>query len=242
MEKEFINIDYDISELVDVDDALDEIPTFELAVFRLEKFMYDGMGADFIEDVKEICKDSKSEKKKNLNYTDKEIDDYIETAEFHYNQAKKDIKTGKTKYKLYIDDPAKISLSLRGLKNVLEYIIEFIESSEYIIQNPKADPRIKKFFTKRKVQTAAKHMINVYKNLEGLTRDLKADRDMLYSLYKNFDNIFEFNIKDVSNVEIRDAITKTIGNIRTELVRMSKDEGNFIIKVAKQKGLDVKID
>lgn len=100
----------------------------------------------------------------------------------------------------------------------------------------------KKFFTKRKVQTAAKHMINVYKNLEGLTRDLKADRDMLYSLYKNFDNIFEFNIKDVSNVEIRDAITKTIGNIRTELVRMSKDEGNFIIKVAKQKGLDVKID
>lgn len=100
----------------------------------------------------------------------------------------------------------------------------------------------KKFFTKRKVQTAAKHMINVYKNLEGLTRDLKADRDMLYSLYKNFDNIFEFNIKDVSNVEIRDTITKTIGNIRTELVRMSKDEGNFIIKVAKQKGLDVKID
>ena len=105
-----------------------------------------------------------------------------------------------------------------------------------------AAKNVKKFFTKRKVQTAAKHMINVYKNLEGLTRDLKADRDMLYSLYKNFDNIFEFNIKDVSNVEIRDAITKTIGNIRTELVRMSKDEGNFIIKVAKQKGLDVKID
>ena len=134
MEKEFINIDYDISELVDVDDALDEIPTFELAVFRLEKFMYDGMGADFIEDVKE----------ENLNYTDKEIDDYIETAEFHYNQAKEDIKTCKTKYKLYIDDPAKISLALRDLKNVLEYIIEFIESSEHIIQNPKADPRIKK--------------------------------------------------------------------------------------------------
>lgn len=144
MEKEFININYDISELVDVDDALDEIPTFELAVFRLEKLMYDGMGADFIEGVKEICKDSKSEKKKNLNYTDKEIDDYIETAEFYYNQAKEDIKTGKTKYKLYIDDPAKISLSLRGLKNVLEYIIEFIESSEHIIRNPKADSRIKK--------------------------------------------------------------------------------------------------
>lgn len=143
MEKEFINIDYDISELVDVDDALDEMPTFELAVFRLEKFMYDGMGADFIEDVKEICKDTKSEKKKTL-ITDKEIDDYIETAEFHYNQAKEDIKTGKTKYKLYIDDPAKISLALRDLKNVLDYIIEFIESSEHIIQNPKADPRIKK--------------------------------------------------------------------------------------------------
>lgn len=100
----------------------------------------------------------------------------------------------------------------------------------------------KKFSPKEKFRLLQKHMINVYKNLEGLTRDLKADRDMLYSLYKNFDNIFEFNIKDVSNVEIRDAITKTIGNIRTELVRMSKDEGNFIIKVAKQKGLDVKID
>lgn len=100
----------------------------------------------------------------------------------------------------------------------------------------------KKFFSKRKTQTAAKHMTNVYKNLEILTKDLKTDRDMLYGLYKNFDNIFEFNIKDVSNVEIRDAITKTIGNIRIELVRMSKDEGNFIIKVAKQKGLDVKID
>lgn len=77
---------------------------------------------------------------------------------------------------------------------------------------------------------------------EGLTKDLKVDRDMLYGLYKNFDNIFEFNIKDVSNVEIRDAITRTLDNIRIELVRMSKDEGNFIIKVAKQKGLDVKID
>lgn len=63
-------IDYDLSELLGVDEDLGELPTFELAVFRLEKFMYDGMGADFIEGVKEICKDSKSEKKKNLNYTD----------------------------------------------------------------------------------------------------------------------------------------------------------------------------
>lgn len=144
MEKEFINIDYDLSELVDVDEALDEIPTFELAVFRLGNMIDDGMGPDFIEDVKEICKDPKSETKKNLNYEDKEIDKYIENAEYHYNQAKEEIKTSKTKYKLYIDDPAKISLSLRGLKNVLEYIIEFIESSEHIIRNPKADSRIKK--------------------------------------------------------------------------------------------------
>lgn len=102
MEKEFINIDYDLSELVDVDEALDEIPTFELAVFRLGNMIDDGMGPDFIEDVKEICKDPKSELKKNLNYTDKEIDEYIENAEYHYNQAKEEIKTSKTKYKLYI--------------------------------------------------------------------------------------------------------------------------------------------
>ena len=144
MEKEFINIDYDLSELVDVDDALDEIPTFELAVFRLENMIDDGMGPDFIEDVKEICKDPKSEMKKNLNYEDKEIDEYIENAEYHYNQAKEEIKTSKTKYKLYIDDPAKISLELSRLKSILEYIIEFIESSEHIIRNPKADSRIKK--------------------------------------------------------------------------------------------------
>ena len=102
MEKEFINIDYDLSELVDVDEALDEIPTFELAVFRLGNMIDDGMGPDFIEDVKEICKDPKSETKKNLNYEDKEIDKYIESAEYHYNQAKEEIKTSKTKYKLYI--------------------------------------------------------------------------------------------------------------------------------------------
>lgn len=144
MEKEFINIDYDLSELVDVDEALDEIPTFELAVFRLGNMIDDGMGPDFIEDVKEICKDPKSETKKNLNYEDKEIDKYIENAEYHYNQAKEEIKTSKTKYKLYIDDPAKISLELSRLKSILEYIIEFIESSEHIIRNPKADSRIKK--------------------------------------------------------------------------------------------------
>ena len=144
MEKEFINIDYDLSELVDVDEALDEIPTFELAVFRLGNLIDDGMGPDFIEDVKEICKDPKSELKKNLNYTDKEIDKYIENAEYHYNQAKEEIKTSKTKYKLYIDNPAKISLELSRLKGILDYIIEFIESSEHIIQNPKADLRIKK--------------------------------------------------------------------------------------------------
>ena len=144
MEKEFINIDYDLSELVDVDEALDEIPTFELAVFRLGNMIDDGMGPDFIEDVKEICKDPKSELKKNLNYTDKEIDKYIENAEYHYNQAKEEIKTSKTKYKLYIDNPAKISLELSRLKGILDYIIEFIEGSEHIIQNPKADPRIKK--------------------------------------------------------------------------------------------------
>ena len=144
MEKEFINIDYDLSELVDVDEALDEIPTFELAVFRLENMIDDGMGPDFIEDVKEICKDPKSETKKNLNYEDKEIDKYIENAEYHYNQAKEEIKTSKTKYKLYIDDPAKISLELSRLKSILEYIIEFTESSEHIIRNPKADSRIKK--------------------------------------------------------------------------------------------------
>lgn len=144
MEKEFINIDYDLSELVDVDEDLDEIPTFELAVFRLGNMIDDGMGPDFIEDVKEICKDPKSETKKNLNYEDKEIDKYIENAEYHYNQAKEEIKTSKTKYKLYIDDPAKISLELSRLKSILEYIIEFIEGSEHIIQNPKADPRIKK--------------------------------------------------------------------------------------------------
>lgn len=144
MEKEFINIDYDLSELVDVDEALDEIPTFELAVFRLGNMIDDGMGPDFIEDVKEICKDPKSEMKKNLNYEDKEIDKYIENAEYHYNQAKEEIKTSKTKYKLYIDDPAKISLELSRLKSILEYIIEFIESSEHIIRNPKADSRIKK--------------------------------------------------------------------------------------------------
>lgn len=144
MEKEFINIDYDLSELVDVDEALDEIPTFELAVFRLGNMIDDGMGPDFIEDVNEICKDPKSETKKNLNYEDKEIDKYIENAEYHYNQAKEEIKTSKTKYKLYIDDPAKISLELSRLKSILEYIIEFIESSEHIIRNPKADSRIKK--------------------------------------------------------------------------------------------------
>ena len=177
MEKEFINIDYDISELVDVDDALDEIPTFELAVFRLEKFMYDGMDDNF-----------------------------------DYNDV----------------------LSLKALVGDL--------NNFNTMYRKEAVKSAKKFFSKRKTQTAAKHMVNVYKNLEILTKDLKTDRDMLYGLYKNFDNIFEFNIKDVSNVEIRDAITKTIGNIRIELVRMSKDEGNFIIKVAKQKGLDVKID
>ena len=144
MEKEFINIDYDLSELVDVDEDLDELPTFELAVFRLGNLIDDGMGPDFIEDVKEICKDPKSELKKNLNYTDKEIDEYIENAEYHYNQAKEEIKTSKTKYKLYIDNPAKISLELSRLKGILDYIIEFIEGSEHIIQNPKADPRIKK--------------------------------------------------------------------------------------------------
>lgn len=144
MEKEFINIDYDISELVDVDDTLDEIPTFELAVFRLGNLIDDGMGPDFIEDVKEICKDPKSELKKNLNYTDKEIDKYIENAEYHYNQAKEEIKTSKTKYKLYIDNPAKISLELSRLKGILDYIIEFIEGSEHIIKNPEADVRIKK--------------------------------------------------------------------------------------------------
>lgn len=144
MEKEFINIDYDLSELVDVDEALDEIPTFELAVFRLGNMIDDGMGPDFIEDVKEICKDPKSELKKNLNYTDKEIDKYIENAEYHYNQAKEEIKTSKTKYKLYIDNPAKISLELSRLKGILDYIIEFIEGSEHIIKNPEADVRIKK--------------------------------------------------------------------------------------------------
>lgn len=144
MEKEFININYDLSELVDVDEDLGELPTFEIAVFRLEKLMYDGMGSEFIESVKEICKDPKSELKENPNYDNEKIDGYIKLAEDYYDHTKEEIKTSKNKYKLYIDDPYKISLALRDLKNVLGYIIEFIESSEHIMQNPKADPRIKK--------------------------------------------------------------------------------------------------
>ena len=98
----------------------------------------------------------------------------------------------------------------------------------------------KKFFTKRKSQTAAKHIVNVCNNLKNINKSLKYDRDTYYDFLNNFDKLFPKSFKDVPNARIRDAITKSFNNIRMDLVRMSQDEGNFIIKAAKKKGLEFK--
>ena len=98
----------------------------------------------------------------------------------------------------------------------------------------------KKFFTKRKSQTAAKHIVNVCNNLKNINKSLKYDRDTYYDFLNNFDKLFPKSFKDVPNSRIRDAIAGSFNNIRMDLIRMSQDEGNFIIKVAKKKGLEFK--
>ena len=98
----------------------------------------------------------------------------------------------------------------------------------------------KKFFIKRKSKTDAKHMVNVCKNLETINKSLKYDRETYYKLFDNFDRLFPKSFKDVPNSRIKSAITTSLNNARMDLVRMSQDEGKFIIKVAKKKGLEFK--
>lgn len=83
-------------------------------------------------------------------------------------------------------------------------------------------------------------MVNVCSNLKNINNSLKYDRDTYYKLLNNFNELFPKSFKDVPNSRIKDAFTTSLNNIRMELIRMSQDEGNFIIKVAKKKGLEFK--
>ena len=83
-------------------------------------------------------------------------------------------------------------------------------------------------------------MVNVCNNLKNINKSLKYDRDTYYNFLNNFDKLFPKSFKDVPNSRIRDAIAGSFNNIRMDLIRMSQDEGNFIIKVAKRKGLEFK--
>lgn len=85
-------------------------------------------------------------------------------------------------------------------------------------------------------------MVNVCSNLKTINKSLKYDRDTYYNLLNNFDKLFPKSFKDVPNSRIKNAFTASLNNIRMDLIRISQDEGNFIIKVAKQKGLNVKLD
>lgn len=131
---------------------------------------------------------------------------------------------------------------VRQLEEDLETLNKDVSSMERVNEMWKKNDKEnrKKFFIKRKSKTAAKHMVNVCKNLETINKSLKYDRETYYKLFDNFDRLFPKSFKDVPNSRIKSAITTSLNNARMDLVRMSQDEGNFIIKVAKKKGLEFK--
>lgn len=131
---------------------------------------------------------------------------------------------------------------MRQLEEDISDLNGDVSKLEQIIELWKKDDKEnkKKFFIKRKSKTSAKHVVNVCNNLKNINKSLKYDRDTYYNLLNNFDRLFPKSFKDVPNSRIKNAFTASLNNIRMDLVRMSQDEGNFIIKVAKKKGLELK--
>lgn len=140
-EPETISINYDLAEFLYIDTDLGERVTFERIVFKLQSLMYKGMGADFMETVKEEFEGLKPGEK----YDDKEKIDYLQDIIEHYaTEFKKEIKYSKTKHTVVLDDPARISNELRELKFIIKYIEEFIKETEHIVNQENMDPVVKK--------------------------------------------------------------------------------------------------
>lgn len=139
IEKETISINYDVSELVDASSPDEEI-TFENIVFRLGKMVYDGMGSDFIEGMKDETKGIKP----GVKYDKKEnLDTLSRMIKAHNEGLDEEIKYSKTSYKVVIDNPASITGSLRELKNIIQYIEDYMKKTEYILKDPKIDKTLK---------------------------------------------------------------------------------------------------
>ena len=140
-EPETISINYDLTEFLGVDADLDEEVTFEGIVFKLQSRIYKGMGADFIETIKEEFGSLKPGEKyrdvKKVKWLQENVDHYIK-------EFKEDVKYSKTKHPVSIDDPAKISNELREIKGLILYMDEFIKETEYIVSQDDMDPSVKK--------------------------------------------------------------------------------------------------
>ena len=140
-EPETISINYDLTEFLGVDTDLDEKVTFEGIVFKLQSRIYKGMGADFIETIKEEFGSLKPGEK----YRDvREVEWLQENVDHYIKEFKEDVKYSKTKHSVILDDPAKISNELREIKGLILYMDEFIKETEHIVNQDNMDPSVKK--------------------------------------------------------------------------------------------------
>lgn len=75
-------------------------------------------------------------------------------------------------------------------------------------------------------------------NLVAVNKKLEDQVKIMTTLHENFDTVFNTNIPQISNGEIKKVLLKSLLVLRKTLEVISKDERNLLIRIARQKGVN----
>lgn len=115
------------------------------------------------------------------------------------------------------------------LKDLVDKTNKFIQEYEKGENKNKKKKSIKVYMSYGKV--ASSNLVAVNKKLEDQVK-------ITTTLHENFDTVFNTNIPQISNGEIKKVLLKSLLVLRKTLEVISKDERNLLIRISKQKGVN----